>query len=757
MPRDSRTFDLGLFYGDQAGPGTSIPQSDSAKRCPFLDQQAGEFCSLDGDLCPFVGFNYRRCKKYTNNIARGALTASGASIPQRLSPNKPPRLESLTEAKKRGSRKTVADAKGKDQDFDAKYKKLKRDIEKTKKLLKVKVEVKSPPADEPEPEMSAVEKEKTNILATVFSYLLHTPGLTDEKGALTPEGKQEAEIFIYDLMANNVLRKPDAPISQYPKRVQDKLPLGKRTDGKVAQQVNRYANVKKKAYADRLTNLTLAHHKHNLEISVEGGSSKDLKQFSKSFLGLNTEILDKKTTDPGAWRDNVVNRGDFPIKGMHTTDDEIGKPFYGTAYSGYTTSPSAESNASPKVGPHDPGPLPDDIPSGERWSPPHPDSHPNASPATSAPPEEKAASEPSKKGKFHFSIRGKRDTQRTYSRAHETGLPQATRYARRPEQLQSWFDSLTTAQKRMLFDRTKYSPVVSEKKAMEKAAQLYSTNNVEDIAVIHKSLQEKLETAEAAIRKAELFDQAVKENYRRLKLVAPKSAELAEKIMKSEAAREQTAKTANKLLDNVFTYKTKKLQVGDQTVTQFLRDVSVPLLTKADYEVIRMNEQIAMAAVQTQHQYGRKFGKYSTVLAFFRDIISPLVALFLPMDSASKSEAMKYAQQLFGAPFWTRLYFSHIEKPLPKYMGSDSPVPSKDTKFGAAQKMSNPAASERIMGKFYNDPAGVYLPPSKAVLHSRSYPTTGERWGQVRDKKLTQRFKELVAPKSDWRKGFSRR
>ncbi|MBW2637359.1 MAG: hypothetical protein JRC86_07555, partial [Deltaproteobacteria bacterium] len=54
-------------------------------------------------MCPFVGFNYRKCKKYTNNIARGNISTQGVRAQIMAKPGKPPRLEALTEGKKRGS------------------------------------------------------------------------------------------------------------------------------------------------------------------------------------------------------------------------------------------------------------------------------------------------------------------------------------------------------------------------------------------------------------------------------------------------------------------------------------------------------------------------------------------------------------------------------------------------------------------------------------------------------------------------------
>lgn len=106
--------DLGQFFGDQGGPGMTNSQSnnmqtDAYKTCPFADKESGEFCTLDGAMCPFVGFNYRRCRKYTNNLSKGMSIAlepsannSSSNSPPRLEGQRPKTLPVLQEAVKKG-------------------------------------------------------------------------------------------------------------------------------------------------------------------------------------------------------------------------------------------------------------------------------------------------------------------------------------------------------------------------------------------------------------------------------------------------------------------------------------------------------------------------------------------------------------------------------------------------------------------------------------------------------------------------------
>lgn len=101
---------LGAFYGDEGGPsGTTagvpgMAGTDAYKDCPFLDSGSKEFCTLDKNLCPFVGFNYRKCKKYINNLSAGRLFSPQAA--ETAHRNRPPRLEALFEAAKKGGPET---------------------------------------------------------------------------------------------------------------------------------------------------------------------------------------------------------------------------------------------------------------------------------------------------------------------------------------------------------------------------------------------------------------------------------------------------------------------------------------------------------------------------------------------------------------------------------------------------------------------------------------------------------------------------
>jgi hypothetical protein len=93
---NSKNIPLGLFYGDSGAPG-GLPTTDAWKSCPFLDQQANSFCTLDGDLCPYVGFVYHKCKKYIYNISRGQLPRSLEVLTKQLTPKQEHVLDEIAQ------------------------------------------------------------------------------------------------------------------------------------------------------------------------------------------------------------------------------------------------------------------------------------------------------------------------------------------------------------------------------------------------------------------------------------------------------------------------------------------------------------------------------------------------------------------------------------------------------------------------------------------------------------------------------------
>lgn len=93
---DMRDKSLGDYFGDAPGTPAKMPQSKQGKFCPLLDKEHNAFCTLDGELCPFVGFNYRQCKKYINKMSKSGVGSE--DLPIYTPKSKPPRL--MNEEKK---------------------------------------------------------------------------------------------------------------------------------------------------------------------------------------------------------------------------------------------------------------------------------------------------------------------------------------------------------------------------------------------------------------------------------------------------------------------------------------------------------------------------------------------------------------------------------------------------------------------------------------------------------------------------------
>jgi hypothetical protein len=343
-------------------------------------------------------------------------------------------------------------------------------------------------------------------------------------------------------------------------------------------------------------------------------------------------------------------------------------------------------------------------------------------------------------------------------RRHSSGLPQTNTKTRRPEQLEAYFRSLTRHQHELIFRGRKASGFTGATQAIEFAKKLYATNNTSDIEKMHQFFQQRLEAAQKAEADSIKHDRDFKEAIRQSQDAGTITDKQIMQLGRDPKQLDKVVKYQNTLLDNLFTMKTKQLKIGNTQVTQFLKDCTLPVMERSDFEAIRMSEQMSMLAIQKQHQYGRKYGQFNTLNLFIQQVLLPFVMAFLPLDGDAKGHLMKAVQRMYPREFLNSMYFSFIENPLPKYKGSDSPVPSKDTKFETSQKKGQPGRADTIMKGFYNDTQGVYLPPDRAVLHSRAYPTTKTTWGKTRKKAYTQRYQAAQANDgADWKRGFLRR
>lgn len=213
----------------------------------------------------------------------------------------------------------------------------------------------------------------------------------------------------------------------------------------------------------------------------------------------------------------------------------------------------------------------------------------------------------------------------------------------------------------------------------------------------------------------------------------------------------KAAKFMNTLMDKAYRIEAKNIKIGKDELTTFVREVTLPQFKRSDYEVMRMAEQMGLAAIQKQHQYGRGYGRWNTWHLFFKQVVVPLV-LF-------KFEAMDLLPRLMSiwpSELLDQFYFAYVKKVLPKLSPHDSGAirASRDTKFLNSQRMLS-GRHKRIMAGFARD---NILPPDRAVMHSRWYPTTKETWGKKRSSELAARYEKTKAlPATTTKRTFMRR
>ena len=152
---------------------------------------------------------------------------------------------------------------------------------------------------------------------------------------------------------------------------------------------------------------------------------------------------------------------------------------------------------------------------------------------------------------------------------------------------------------------------------------------------------------------------------------------------------------------------------------------------------------MGMAAMQKTHQYGRRYGKWNTWNLFLRSVIMPAILTLIP--GGLGIPLIKPLMSWWPQDLFDQFYTSYIDKPLPKLQAGPqrtTMMSSKDTKFLGSQKMANQTTHDRIMRGFEQD---NILPPDRAVLHTRWFPTTKVPWTKVRHKELTARYNDTKA------------
>jgi hypothetical protein len=213
-------------------------------------------------------------------------------------------------------------------------------------------------------------------------------------------------------------------------------------------------------------------------------------------------------------------------------------------------------------------------------------------------------------------------------------------------------------------------------------------------------------------------------------------------------ARDQAASLMNKLVDRAYDLETQTLKIGKNELTTFVRKVTLPQFKRSDYETMRMAEQMGLAAIHKQHQYGKGYGRWNTIMLFLRQILTPFVLWYSRNPKLIKPIMALWPQEALDA-----FYFAFVQKNLPKLRKGDPGQlqPSRDTKFLRSQKMAT-GRRKRIMRGWEQD---MPMPPDQAVLHTRWYPTTKETWGKRRQAELTARYEKTKArPPKVTRKSF---
>lgn len=694
--------DLGSFFGDSGGgPNLALPQSEAFPNCPFLDKDTGEFCALDGNMCPFVGFNYRRCKKYLNNMAKGmsnqAATGNpvpmGSNQPPRVSgsirPQRHPRVESLFEvAKKRGSTKSERAKKVavKKQHDLRKVKMDKRAVEALKTELEGDPELKSM-MDALHMNIRAAAGTSDQSIQNTAHLMNANPKFQDALDYSAREGAKDTE------------DKAERMANLYAAFLSHKLGL-RIADGRIGSRFEFARNVF--YYAAIAHGEISSYATHNLQdkqaarhqARVSGDDSATAMMGDESSGKAGRPSVEKLETSPAS-KQRVQ-------QAMHK-----GGMFAGAA----KVAPQRSIGAQTHTLPHDEE-LPADV----------------NKPKTKGTSKAKGGysggmTTPSRMDSDQFESfvnerikkLPKADQRRVFAGVSAAGLHQAIEDAK----------NIATG-----LGKTKdYNEIAKFAKYFEdRVAAVKRTRDAEaDLKAEWASNLRKIRSLPIGDRKA--YDMAMK------KAKDPKQLDLMAKIM-------------NKTMKAAYTLETKNIKIGKSEVTTFIRKATLPVFDRGDYEVMRMAEQAGLKAIQKQHQYGLGYGKWSTWVTFFKDLLVPFILWY--------NGHAEYIRPLMHLPiqkFADQLYMAYIQSPLPKFRGKRGLQMSKDDKFEMSQKMGT-GSRKRIMKGWERDDI---LPPDRAVLHTRSYPTTKETWGKRRTKELSQRWQQAKAAPSradDWTRGY---
>lgn len=723
FPKKSSVPELGLFYGDQGGPGTSLPSTDAHKLCPFLAGEDKVFCSLDGALCPFIGFNYRRCKKYTNNMAKGSLQAndrvSGSS--------KPPRMEALTEAaKKKGSASE-------------------EDLTKALNSLEAK-----------------------DIKSGMFAAFATDLGVLADEGA-SPEALKahqaeiEQQLLDFGLITPPIIGKPETGESAKDRRSREAFESKKINAQKV--QID-----KKKALVNAYISRVLG--------SVDDSGRKANVQAAADALFDFAHASVEQGVPDIAWyqtrQANIRHHDAGPAEDL----------FFGKYSERMKHTATSASTKDPDNRPHEPRKGPD-----RGTATPNPKGHPGPRPRRSYAGEsqakarnvyddqaraDKAARKRRKKAEKKAA---KKATAKRYKKLerelskgkapvykrHISGQAQTSTKVRTSEQFDAWADELPRHYSKGTLEAVFRGGGLDVDKnidiAKDSAKSLYKKNDVQSIAKLKTGLENKLNDFDDIEHKKVVFEREFKENERKARILDP---HLDDKLRAWRTDPERLGKIAtmqNKAARRFYKLEHQKVKIGNIEVMQTIRKATMPMMTRADYEVIRMSEQLGLAAIQKQHQYGRKYGKFNTWNLFSRQVLLPIFAMTFGKGHA---QYIPILQRMWPQAWLDAFFFSYVEKPLPKYQrygGKDTGmVMSRDDISMISQRMVS-GRGKKLMKGFEKD---YVMPPTRAILHTQWRPTTKKGWGKIRHKELAKRYQVAkVTPPAGagdtWRRGFLRR
>jgi len=696
---------LGAFYGDEGGPsgaaGTpGTASTDAYKDCPFLDPGSKEFCTLDKNLCPFVGFNYRKCKKYINNLSAGRLFSPQAA--ETAHRNRPPRLEALFEAAKKGG------SGNPDSDFN----KLTQD-------------------------------EKLGVTAGAQ--------VGDQEYG---KGEQSARKSDIEDLAKQILDSGGFRV------LSDSTPTSLKSDLKKIQDARATAV----AYANKY-------------LDAEAGPAvKEIYDIIHSEYSSRWNL--KNITDPITRKERETQHTDAEFENIFHRETEGGEVL-----------PAADSNEEPTVSPVE---KPDAKPKGNvggkkrvkatvrvkghpseskifdseakarawakkrkaellkkktRKGPASPiGAHVRASVGKGAP---AAASTPT----THAEIEKKISRPR-----HKSGQAQSTSSAMRGPQFAAWLKTQQATHSREVLasafgagDADKVSGNIAL--LTQKANTLDDENAVYEISKMRRWFEKKLNDFEGIERQKLIFDREFTTNLAKARAIDPDIEKKLKPWRDDPKKLGKMAKFMNKAVRNSYELEFKTQKFGNTSITQLIRKVSIPEITKADLDVIRANEQMGLAAIHRQHLYGRKYGKFNTMALAARDVLLPIV-----LWQIGAADMIPHIKKMMPSQMLDAAYFAFIEPPIPKAgraYSSSAPQLARTHRTEISRKMFS-GRQKKLMKGFEKD---QIMPPDRAIMHTQWGPTTKQPWGKTRKQELLKRHQQMMrAPSGDsWRKGFLRR